>query len=108
MTIDLVAHFPATDHSYNTIYTVINRLSKFTYFILCKHIISATDLALLFLANLVAHHGMPASITSSRGPQYTSHFWHSLISALDCEHSLSMDFHLEIDSLSERIHRFIE
>ena len=84
VTLGLVAHLPATDCSYNAIYTVVDRLPKFTYFIPCKHIASAVDLAKLFLANVVAHHGMPALIVSDHNPLSIPLFWHSLISALDC------------------------
>ena len=57
---------------------------------------------------MVVYHGMPASIVSNRDPRFTSHFWNSLISALDCKHSLSTTFHPEADGLSERMHRSIE
>ena len=33
---DLVTHLPATDHGHDAIYTVVDRLSKFTYFIPCN------------------------------------------------------------------------
>ena len=42
---DLVTHLPATDCGHDVIYTVIDRLSKFTYFIPCKHTVDAADLA---------------------------------------------------------------
>ena len=45
VTIDLVHHLPVTDHGYDAIYWVVNRLSKFTYFILCKQTVSAAELA---------------------------------------------------------------
>ena len=59
MTIDLVTHLPTSDCSHDAIYTVVDRLSKFICFIPCKHTLSAADLAYFFVANLVAHHGMP-------------------------------------------------
>ena len=105
---DLVTHLPTTDHGYNVIYTVVDRLSKFTYFIPCKHTVSAADLAQLFLATVVARHGMPASIVSDRDPRFTSTFWRNLVSALGCKHSLSTAFHPETDGQSERMHRSIE
>ena len=40
---DLVTHLPATDCSYNAIYTVVDKLSKFKYFIPYKHTVTATD-----------------------------------------------------------------
>ena len=42
---DLVTQLPATDCGYDVIYTVVNRLSDFTYFIACNHTGNATDLA---------------------------------------------------------------
>ena len=105
---DLVTHLPTTDHGHNAIYTVIDRLSKFTYFIPCKHTVSAADLAQLFLANVVAHHGMPALIVFDHDPRFKSHFWCNLIRALGCKHSLSTTFYPETDGLSERMHRSIE
>ena len=108
MTIDLVSHLPTTNHGHDAIYTVIDRLSKFTYFIPCKHTVSAADLAYLFLANVVVHHGMPASVVPDCDLRFTLRFWYSLISALGYKHSLSTAFHPETDGLSERMHRSIE
>ena len=45
MTIDLVTHFPPADYVFNVLYTVVDKLFKFTYFIPYKHIVSAADLA---------------------------------------------------------------
>ena len=105
---DLVTHFPATDCSYDAIYIVTDRPSKFMCFIPCKHTVSAAGLVWLFLANVVAYHGMPASIVSHCGLWFTTHFQFNLISALGCKHSLSLAFHPEMDSLSKRMHRSIE
>ena len=49
---DLITHFPTTDCGYDAIHIVVDRLSKFTYFIPCRHTVSAADLAWLFLANV--------------------------------------------------------
>ena len=108
MIIDIVAHLLATDYGHDIIYRVVNRLCKFMYFIPYKYTVSAAGLANLFLANVVAHYGMPASIVSNHDLWFTSHFWRSLISALGCKHFLSMAFHPKMDGLGERMHRSIE
>ena len=105
MTMYLVTHLPATDYGHDVIYTVVDKLPKFIYFILCKHTVSAADLVYLFLANMLAHCGMPALIVSSRDLWLTSCFWRSLISTSGCKYSLSTFFHPETDGLSERMHR---
>ena len=65
---DLVTLLPAIDRSHDVIYTLVDRLSKFTYFIPCKHTDSAAYLARLFLTNVFLHHGMAASIVSNCDP----------------------------------------
>ena len=77
----LVTHLPTTDRGHNVLYTVVDRLSKFTYFIPCKHTVIAADLTKLFLANVVMHHGMFFSIVLDHDLWFTSHSWYSLISA---------------------------
>ena len=62
---DLVTRFPAIDYGHGAIYTVVDRLSNFTYLIPCKHTVSVADLAKLFLENMVVHRGMPALIVSN-------------------------------------------
>ena len=108
VTMDLVTHLPATDCSHDAIYTVVDKQSKFTYFIPSKHTFSAIDLAQFFLENIVACYGILASIVSNHDPRFTSHFQHILISALGYKYSLSTNFHPGTDGLSKRMHRSIE
>ena len=105
---DLVAHLPTTDDVHNVIYIVVDRLSKLTYFIPCKHKVSAADLVQLFLANMVAHYGMLALIVSNHDLRFTLCFRHNLISASGCKHSLFTTFCHETNGLSKRMHRPIE
>ena len=108
MTMDSVTYFPATDYGHDAIYIVVDRLSKLMYFTPCNHTVSAANLAYLLLTNVVAHHGMPASTVSDCDLWFTSYFWHSLISALGCNYSLSTALQPEMGGLSERMHRSIE
>ena len=105
---DLATRLPTTDCGHDAIYKVIDRLSKFTYFIPYKHTVSAADLAYLFLLNVVVCHGMLVSIVSNRDPRFTSYFWRSLTSALGCKHSLCTAFYPEPYSLSKKMHKSIE
>ena len=41
---DLVTHLPTTDHGYDATYTVVDRISKYTYFMPCKHTVNAAEL----------------------------------------------------------------
>ena len=71
---DLVSYLPATDLGHDAIYTVVDKVPKFICFIPCKYTASAANLAKLFLANMVAYHGIPASIVSNCDPQFTLYY----------------------------------
>ena len=51
---DLITHLPLTARGYDSILTVVDRLSKLVYFILCKESNTAEELAHLFLSVVVA------------------------------------------------------
>ena len=56
---DVNTNLPITTNGYDSIVTFVDRLCKYVYFIACKHDISAKQLANIFLATVVAQHGMP-------------------------------------------------
>ena len=47
-------------------------------------------------------HGVPLSIVSDRGPQFTSHFWKSFQKGLGTRVNLSTTFHPQKDEQAER------
>ena len=81
---DLITHLPTTDTGFDSLYTVVDRLSKYFYFMLCSATVSADDLALLFFTNVICRHGMPKYISSNCDPHFTSQFWKHLVSSLGC------------------------
>lgn len=46
----------------------VDRLSKYTHFLLISHPYIALDVAQLFLDNVCKLHGLPSTITSDRDP----------------------------------------
>ena len=105
---DLVTHLPTTSAGFDSVYTVVDRLSKYVYFMPCTASVTADDLAQLFLANVVCKHGMPKRIISDRDPRFTSRFWTQLFNSLGCRQALSTAYHPETDGQSERFHRSVE
>ena len=72
---DIITHLPVTERGYDAIATFVDRMSKYVYFVPCKSIISAEELAQLFIATVVLRHGMPKQIISDRNSRYLSRFW---------------------------------
>ena len=53
-------------------------------------------------------HGVPISIISDRGTQFTSHFWLSMQKELGTRVDLSTAFHPQTDGQSERTIQVLE
>ena len=52
--LDLITYLPVTAHSYDSILTIFDRLSKLVYFIHCKEAITTKEMAQLFFSVVVA------------------------------------------------------
>ena len=82
---DVITNLPVTANGYDSIVTFVDRLSKYVYFLACRHDITAEQLANLFLATVVAQHGVAQRIVSDRDSKFTSRFWKALMQAIGCK-----------------------
>jgi hypothetical protein len=72
---DFIVGLPRTRVGYDSIWVVVDRLTKSTHFIPVKTNYSSVVLAELYMSWIVCLHGVPKKIVSHRGTQITSHFW---------------------------------
>ena len=68
----------------------------------CKVYFRAKDYVRLYIDEIVRWHGIPLSIISNRGDQFTSHFWISFQMSLGTQVKLSTAFHPQSDWQKER------
>ncbi|GKC09336.1 putative reverse transcriptase domain-containing protein [Tanacetum coccineum] len=61
-----------------------------------------------YLKEVVSRHGVPVLIISDRDSKFMSHFWNSLNEALGTQLHMSMAYHPQTDSQSERIIQTLE
>ena len=80
----------------------VDRLTKSAHFIPVKVTYNAEKLAKLYILEIVRLHGVPLSIISDRGTQFTSKFWKTLHAKLGTRLDLSTAFHPQTDGQSER------
>ena len=68
---DFVVGLPKTMGKYDSIWVIVDRLTKSAHFILIKETYNAEKLAKLYISEIVRLHGVPLSIISDRGTQFT-------------------------------------
>ena len=99
---DFVVGLPKTMGKYDSIWVIVDRLTKSAHFIPVKVTYNAEKLAKLYISEIVRLHGVPLSIISDRGTQFTSMFWRTLHAKLGTRLDLSTAFHPHTDRKSKR------
>ncbi|GJS79758.1 putative reverse transcriptase domain-containing protein [Tanacetum coccineum] len=94
---DFVTKFPRTSSGHDTIWVVMDRLTKSTHFLPMREDYKMDRLARLYLNEIVARHGVPISIISDRDSRFTSRFWQSMQEALGTRLDMSMAYHPQSD-----------
>jgi len=105
---DFVTGLPRTTRGYNSIWAIVDCLTKSAHFLPVKITYSIAQYARLYIREIVRLHGVPASIISDRGPHFTSQFWRKLQEALGTQLNFSTAFHSQTDGQSERTIQTLE
>ncbi|XXG74434.1 hypothetical protein AAC387_Pa07g3155 [Persea americana] len=97
ITMDFIAGLPVTRRRGDSIWVIVDRLTKSAHFLPVSMRAGLDVLAKLYVDRIVSLHGVPTSIVSDRDPRFTSHFWKSLQQALGTKLSFSTAYHLQTD-----------
>ncbi|MCH86853.1 transposon Tf2-1 polyprotein, partial [Trifolium medium] len=107
LSLDFITGLPKSK-GYDAILVVVDRLSKYSHFILLKHPYNAKSIAELFVKEVVRLHGIPQSLISDRDPIFISHFWRELFKHQGTKLKMSSAYHPETDGQTEVINRCLE
>nr|CAD39388.2 OSJNBb0016B03.9 [Oryza sativa Japonica Group] len=105
---DFITGLPKTQGGYDSIWVVVDRLTKVARFIPVKTTYRGNKLAELYFARIVSLHGVPKKIVSDRGSQFTSHFWKKLQEELGTRLNFSTAYHPQTDGQTERLNQILE
>ena len=94
--------------SYNSIFVIVDRLTKMVYYKPIKVTINAPGLATVIIDMVVQHHELPDLIVTNRGSLFISKFWLLLCYFLGIKRRLSTAFHPQTDGQTERQNSTIE
>jgi hypothetical protein len=105
---DFVIGLPRSPKGRDAIWVVINHLSKVVYFIPIRSNSSASDLAPIYMREIVRLHGVPRTIVSDGDAKFISKLWSSLQEALDTTLRMSTAFRPQTDEQVERTIQTLE
>ncbi|GKA48079.1 putative reverse transcriptase domain-containing protein [Tanacetum coccineum] len=108
ITMDFITKLPKMAAGFDSIWVIVDRLTKSAHFLPMRETDSTEKLTRLYMKEIVARHGIPVSIISDRDSHFTSRVWKSLHKALGTQLDLSTAYHPQTDGQSERTIQTLE
>ncbi|GKC15190.1 putative reverse transcriptase domain-containing protein, partial [Tanacetum coccineum] len=108
ITMDFFMKLPKSSQGYDTIWVIVDRLTKSAIFVPMRETDSMDKIARMYLKVVVTRHGIPLSIIYDRDSRFASNFWRSLQNALGTSLDMSIAYHPQIDGQSERTIQTLE
>ncbi|GKB62693.1 reverse transcriptase domain-containing protein [Tanacetum coccineum] len=108
ITMDFITKLPKTAAGFDSIWVIVDRLTKSAHFLPMKETNLTEKLTRLYMKEIVARHGIPVSIIFDRDSHFTLRVWKSLHKALGTQLDLSTAYHPQTDGQSERTIQTLE
>ncbi|GKC23024.1 putative reverse transcriptase domain-containing protein [Tanacetum coccineum] len=105
---DFVTKLSKSSQGHDTIWVIVDRLTKSVIFTIMREIDSTEKLARMYIKEVVTRHGILVLIIYDRDPKFASHFWRSLQKALGTSLDMSTAYHPQTDGQSERTIQTLE
>jgi hypothetical protein len=105
---DFIVRLPRTQAGYDSIWVIMDRLTKVAHFIPVKTTYSGAKLAELYMFQFVCLHGVPKKIMPDKGSQFTSKFWEKLHESMDIKLNFFSAYHPQTNGQIERTNQILE
>jgi transposase InsO family protein len=105
---DFIVGLPRTQLGYDSIWVIMDLLTKVAHFIPVKTTYSGLQLTEMYMSRIICLHGVPKKIVSDRGTQFTSKFWERLHKTLYTQLCFSSAYHPQIDGQTKRVNQILE
>jgi hypothetical protein len=108
ISMDFIVGLPLIVRKKDSIWVIVDRLTKTTHFIAVHTTYSLQQYAELYMDHIVCLHGIPKTIISDRGTQFVAHFLEQLHECLRTKLIRSSSYHLQTDGQTERVNQILE
>jgi hypothetical protein len=108
ISMDFIMGLPRTAKGFDSIWVIIDRLTKIAHFLLVKTSYPVLTYAQIYIACILNLHRIPKTIVSDRGPQFISKFWEELHKFLGTKLLHSSAYHPQTSGQTERVNQILE
>ncbi|GKA19660.1 putative reverse transcriptase domain-containing protein [Tanacetum coccineum] len=105
---DFVTKLPRTSSGYDTIWVIVDRLTKSAHFLPMRENDSMDKLTRLYFKEVVTRHGIPVSIICDSDDRFMSNLRRSFQKALGTRLDMSTAYHPQTDGQTERTIQALE
>jgi hypothetical protein len=105
---DFIVRLPTIEKGNNSIWVIVDRLTKSAIFLPVKTTDHPHKYADLYLKQVIRLPGVPKTLVSDRGPQFISCFWDRLHESLGTKLIHSTAYHPQTSSQTERVNQILE
>ena len=106
ITIDFVTHLPRTPPRHDSVWVIVDRLTKLAHFLVVRMTFTLEEFCRLYIPENVQLHGV--SIVSDKDLRFTTHFWKSFQKAVGTQLMKSTAFHPQTDGQSKMTIKVLE
>ena len=97
-----------TVRQHDSIMVMVDRLIKVAQFILVKTTYSASEVAQVFIREILILHGVLKKIMSDKDAKFTTKFWKELLAGLGTELAFNTTYHPQTDGQKKRVNMVLE
>ena len=98
---DFVTHLPQTSREHDSVWVIVDRLTKSTHFWAMRMTFTLEEFYRLYIREIVRLHGVPVSIVTDWDPKFMAYFWESFQQAMGTWLMMRTTFHPQTDGQSE-------
>jgi hypothetical protein len=108
ISMDFIVDLPLTASKKDSIWVIVDRLTKTAHIIALHTTYSVQQYAELYMDHIVLLHGIPKTIISDRGTQFVARFWEQLHGCLGTKLIRSSSYRPQTDGQTERLNQIFE